>query len=75
VFGPPAKLKTDLKAAFDGPFILAGGLNKVSAQQALSEGRADLVAMGKAFLVVVKSFRTRRSAECNAARVSLVDGQ
>ena len=46
----PAKLKTDLKAAFDGPFILAGGLNKASAQQALLEGRADLTAMGKAFL-------------------------
>jgi N-ethylmaleimide reductase len=46
----PAKLKTDLKAAFDGPFILAGGLDKASAQQALSEGRADLAAMGKAFL-------------------------
>ncbi|ROZ79760.1 alkene reductase [Ramlibacter sp. WS9] len=46
----PAKLKTDLKAAFDGPFILAGGLDKAGAQQALSEGRADLVAMGKAFL-------------------------
>jgi N-ethylmaleimide reductase len=46
----PAKLKTDLRAAFSGPFILAGGLDKDSAEQALVEGRADLVAMGRAFL-------------------------
>lgn len=46
----PAKLKTDLRAAFDGPFILAGGQDKASAQQALSEGRADLVAMGRSFI-------------------------
>ncbi len=46
----PAKLKADLRAAFSGPFILAGGLDKDSAEQALAEGRADLVAMGRAFL-------------------------
>ncbi|MBD9406555.1 alkene reductase [Acidovorax sp. ACV02] len=46
----PAKLKADLRAAFDGPFILAGGFNKASAQQALSEGRADLIAMGRPFI-------------------------
>ena len=46
----PAKLKTDLRSAFDGPFILAGGQDKTSAQQALSESRADLVAMGRPFI-------------------------
>lgn len=63
----PARLKTDLKAAFDGPFILAGGLNKASAQQALLEGRADLTAMGKAFLAnpdLVE--RMRQDAPLNA---------
>ncbi|KQW61767.1 alkene reductase [Variovorax sp. Root411] len=63
----PAKLKIDLKAAFDGPFILAGGLNKASAQQALREGRADLVAMGKAFLANPDLVdRMRQDAPLNA---------
>jgi len=63
----PAKLKADLKAAFGGPFILAGGLNKASAQQALSEGRADLAAMGRPFIAnpdLVE--RMRRDAPLNA---------
>ena len=54
-------------AAFDGPFILAGGLDKAGAHQALSEGRADLVAMGKAFLAnpdLVQ--RMRQDAPLNA---------
>lgn len=46
----PAKLKADLRTAFDGPFILAGGQNKASAQQALSDGRADLIAIGRPFI-------------------------
>lgn len=46
----PEKLKTDLRAAFDGPFILAGGFDAASAEQALIEGRADLIALGRAFL-------------------------
>jgi len=63
----PAKLKTDLRAAFDGPFILAGGLNKASAQQALSEGRADLAAMGRAFLANPDLVdRMRQDAPLNA---------
>jgi len=63
----PAKLKADLRAAFDGPFILAGGLDKASAQTALSEGRADLAAMGRAFLAnpdLVE--RMRQDAPLNA---------
>ena len=46
----PAKLKADLRAAFHGPFILAGGHDKVSGEQALSDGRADLIAIGRAFI-------------------------
>lgn len=46
----PAQLKADLRAAFHGPFILAGGFDKDSAQQALQGGRADLIAIGRAFL-------------------------
>lgn len=46
----PAELKAGLRAAFKGPFILAGGFDKESAQRALAEGRADLIAMGRAFL-------------------------
>ncbi|MGY2147482.1 alkene reductase [Pseudomonas azotoformans] len=63
----PAKLKADLRAAFDGPFILAGGLDKAGAEQALSEGRADLTAMGRAFISnpdLVE--RIRQDAQLNA---------
>jgi N-ethylmaleimide reductase len=63
----PAKLKAALKAAFDGPFILAGGLNKASAQQALLEGRADLTAMGRPFIANPDLVdRMRRDAPLNA---------
>jgi N-ethylmaleimide reductase len=63
----PAKLKTDLRAAFDGPFILAGGLDKATAQRALTEGRADLAAMGKAFLANPDLVdRMRQDAPLNA---------
>lgn len=46
----PASLKASLRAAFDGPFILAGGFDKASAEQALAAGQADLIAFGRAFL-------------------------
>ena len=46
----PAALKTTLRAAFDGPFILAGGFDADSAEQALQEQRADLIAFGRPFL-------------------------
>lgn len=46
----PAQLKAGLRAAFQGPFILAGGFDKDSAQQALNAGQADLIAMGRPFL-------------------------
>lgn len=63
----PAQLKADLRAAFDGPFILAGGQNKASAQQALDEGLADLVAFGRSFIAnpdLVE--RLRKDASLNA---------
>jgi len=46
----PAELTTALRSAFDGTFILAGGFDKSSAQSALAEGKADLIALGRAFL-------------------------
>jgi len=63
----PAQLKADLRAAFDGPFILAGGLDKAGAQQALTEGSADLTAFGRAFIAnpdLVE--RMRKDAPLNA---------
>ena len=49
---PPVsvKLKTSLREAFKGVFILAGGFDAASAQKALAEGQADLVAFGRPFL-------------------------
>ncbi len=63
----PAKLKADLRAAFHGPFILAGGQNKASAQQSLHEDRADLVAMGRPFIANPDLIeRMRQDAPLNA---------
>ena len=46
----PAELKTTLRRAFKGLFILAGGLDHSSAEKVLIEGRADLIAFGRPFL-------------------------
>lgn len=46
----PEALKSTLRAAFHGPFVLAGGFDKVSAEQALHESRADLIAIGRPFV-------------------------
>lgn len=46
----PAALKAQLRSAFKGPFILAGGFDAASAEKALSEGQADLIAFGRPFL-------------------------
>jgi N-ethylmaleimide reductase len=46
----PAQLKSSLRAAFDGPFILAGGFDRSSAEMALENDQADLIAMGRGFL-------------------------
>ena len=46
----PAELKSRMRRGFKGPFILAGGFDRASAQSALAEDRADLIAFGRPFL-------------------------
>ena len=46
----PAELKTKLRAAFNGLFILAGGFDREKAESALSNGQADLIAFGRPFI-------------------------
>jgi N-ethylmaleimide reductase len=46
----PAVFKADLRSAFGCTFIASGGLDRESAEQVLQEGRADLVAFGRAWL-------------------------
>ncbi|HEY4372127.1 MAG TPA: alkene reductase [Burkholderiales bacterium] len=46
----PETLKTRLREVFAGPFILAGGFDAKSAEQALREDRADLIAIGRPFI-------------------------
>ena len=46
----PAAFKLALRKAFDGPFILAGGFDAESAEKALVDGHADLIAFGRPFL-------------------------
>jgi N-ethylmaleimide reductase len=64
----PAELKASLRKHFDGPFILAGGFDHVSAEKALAEDQADLIAFGRKFLAnpdLMKRIET--NAELNAA--------
>ena len=46
----PEELKRALRAAWPRTFILAGGFDRASAEAALREGHADLVAFGRPFL-------------------------
>jgi N-ethylmaleimide reductase len=46
----PAAFKAKLRAAFGGTFVASGGYDRASAEQALKQGRADLVAFGRAWL-------------------------
>jgi len=46
----PAELKQQMRRSFDGPFILAGGFDRDSAERALREGQADLIAFARPFL-------------------------
>jgi len=46
----PAAFKVRLRSHFDGLLILAGGFNRATAEAALTEGRADLIAFGRPFL-------------------------
>jgi N-ethylmaleimide reductase len=62
----PEDLKTGLRERFKGAFILAGGFDKESAEKALQDNRADLIAFGRPFLAnpdLVE--RMRRSAPLN----------
>jgi N-ethylmaleimide reductase len=46
----PATLKAQLRSAFNGPYILAGGFDGASAEKVLADGQADLIAFGRPFL-------------------------
>ncbi len=46
----PSELKAELRRTFNGPFILAGGFDAASAEQALANKQADLIAFGRPFL-------------------------
>jgi N-ethylmaleimide reductase len=46
----PAEIKLKLRQTFSGLFILAGGFDAASAERALVEKRADLIAFGRLFL-------------------------
>lgn len=46
----PDAIKRHLRAAFDGPFILAGGFERATAEAALAAGHADLIAFGRPFI-------------------------
>lgn len=46
----PAELKSRLRAAFKGAFILAGGFERDTAEAALQAGKADLIGFGRPFM-------------------------
>jgi N-ethylmaleimide reductase len=46
----PAELKASLRSAFPRTFILAGGFDGSTAEQALAEKRGDLIALGRPFI-------------------------
>lgn len=57
----PTELKALLRTTFKGPFILAGGFDRGSAEAALAAGQADLIAFGRPFLAnpdLVQRMRT-----------------
>ncbi|HSW18798.1 MAG TPA: alkene reductase [Ramlibacter sp.] len=57
----PTELKSRLRAAFKGVFILAGGFDRSAAQAALKDGQADLIAFARPFLAnpdLVERMRT-----------------
>ena len=43
----PADFKRELRAAFDGLFILSGGFDHARAEQALKDQQGDLIAFGR----------------------------
>ncbi len=63
----PADFKHKLRAGFDGLFILSGGFDHASAEQALLDKRGDLVAFGRPFLANPDLVaRMRKDAPLNA---------
>lgn len=46
----PTSIKLGLRDAFEGVFIVSGGLDAARAEAALREGRGDLAAFGRAFI-------------------------
>ena len=64
----PAELKSRLRAAFKGLFILAGGFDRASAELALKAGQADLIAFARPFIANPDLVaRMRTNAELNVA--------
>jgi N-ethylmaleimide reductase len=67
----PAAFKRQLRAAFPGIFILAGGFDSAAAQSALHAGHADLIAFARPFIAnpdLVE--RLQAKAELNAVDMS-----
>jgi N-ethylmaleimide reductase len=63
----PADFKLEMRAGFDGLFILSGGFDRASAEQALLDGRGDLIAFGRPFLANPDLVaRMRKDAPLNA---------
>lgn len=63
----PADFKLQLRAGFDGLFILSGGFDHASAEQALLDQRGDLIAFGRPFLANPDLVaRLRQDAPLNA---------
>jgi N-ethylmaleimide reductase len=63
----PAEFKLKLRSGFDGLFILSGGFDHASAEQALLDKRGDLIAFGRSFLANPDLVaRMRKDAPLNA---------
>ena len=63
----PADFKLDLGVAFDGLFMLSGGFDHASAEQALHDKRGDSIAFGSPFLADPDLVaRLRKDAALNA---------
>ena len=63
----PADFKLKLRAGFNGLFILSGGFDHASAEQALLDKRGDLIAFGRPFLANPDLVaRMRKDAPLNA---------
>jgi N-ethylmaleimide reductase len=63
----PADFKLTLRGSFDGLFILSGGFDRASAEQALLDKRGDLIAFGRPLLANPDLVaRMRKNAPLNA---------